>query len=144
MQVFKGQTSFDTITDVDIAQEQNGVQRINCFDSLDRTNVIQNLFAKENALNFLEETLPDENFKSQKPVDKEILEKNRNELISGFIIDMNNLWAENADALSKSQTCTPSLKTDFTRMGYRTIFGIINDVINSTMRHYYCNIRGKE
>lgn len=53
--------TFDVFTDVDIHQEQNGVYRINCFDSLDRTNVIQCIFAKDNALIFLNEIFPESN-----------------------------------------------------------------------------------
>jgi len=109
-------------TRVKMTNEQKGVYRINCFDSLDRTNLIQCIYARDNAECFIKKHLP--NFTST------------GEFLKGFNSDISLMWVENANALSKSYTCTSSLKTDFTLNGVRTKYGVINDGINSSLRHY--------
>ncbi|KAI4149369.1 MAG: hypothetical protein LQ340_004678 [Diploschistes diacapsis] len=46
-----------------------------------------------------------------------------------------NLWADNADVVSKSYSGTGALKTDFTRTGERTRAGAIQDFNNSVTRY---------
>ena len=49
-----------------------------------------------------------------------------------------NVWADNADVVSKSYSGTGALKTDFTRTGNRTRAGALQDLNNSITR-YVCN-----
>jgi hypothetical protein len=51
----------------------------------------------------------------------------------------NNLWANNADAVSILYSGTGALKTDFTRTGKRTYMGALNDGVNSVMRYVLNN-----
>lgn len=109
---------------------QHGVVRTNCMDNLDRTNVVQSLFARQAALS----SIPG------------AIEKTRNSGCSvltspfaGFEKVFNHLWADNADAVSFLYSGTGALKTDFTRTGKRTIQGAIQDGINSVMRYIYNN-----
>jgi hypothetical protein len=46
-----------------------------------------------------------------------------------------NLWADNADVVSKSYSGTGALKTDFTRTGQRTKAGALQDLNNSITRY---------
>jgi len=100
---------------------QHGVVRTNCIDCLDRTNVVQSLLAKH------------------------VLQKQMAQLgilVAGHNIELypmfdgmfKNIWADNADTMSKRYTGTGALKTDFTRTGKRGMRGTIADGINSTKR----------
>jgi len=46
-----------------------------------------------------------------------------------------NIWADNADVVSKAYSGTGALKTDFTRTGERTKRGMFNDASNSATRY---------
>ena len=46
-----------------------------------------------------------------------------------------NVWADNADVVSKSYSGTGALKTDFTRTGKRTRVGALQDLNNSLTRY---------
>ena len=46
-----------------------------------------------------------------------------------------NIWADNADVVSKSYSGTGALKTDFTRTGERTRAGMAQDLNNSITRY---------
>src|SRR5262249_47015316 len=50
-----------------------------------------------------------------------------------------NMWADNADVVSKSYSGTGALKTDFTRTGQRTKMGIWSDIRNSVTRYFLNN-----
>ena len=50
-----------------------------------------------------------------------------------------NLWADNADVVSKSYSGTGALKTDFTRTGERTKMGALQDFSNSLTRYILNN-----
>ena len=50
-----------------------------------------------------------------------------------------NLWADNADVVSKSYSGTGALKTDFTRTGERTRAGALQDLNNSLTRYIMNN-----
>lgn len=47
-----------------------------------------------------------------------------------------SVWADNADVISIQYSGTGALKTDFTRTGKRTVWGLISDGMNSFTR--YC------
>lgn len=93
---------------------QNGIVRTNCIDCLDRTNVVQSYIAK-------------------KILNKWINLKMEDEVV------FQNLWADNADALSLLYSGTGALKTDFTRTGSRTKKGVFNDFLNSITRYVLNN-----
>ena len=50
-----------------------------------------------------------------------------------------NVWADNADVVSKSYSGTGALKTDFTRTGNRTRAGMLQDLNNSLSRYFRNN-----
>ncbi|XP_035771864.1 phosphatidylinositol-3-phosphatase SAC1-B-like [Neolamprologus brichardi] len=50
-----------------------------------------------------------------------------------------NAWADNADACAKQYAGTGALKTDFTRTGKRTHWGLLMDGWNSMIRYYRNN-----
>ena len=101
---------------------QEGIFRTNCIDCLDRTNVVQSLLARCS----LETQLKDLDILDQheKLIDQELFE---------FVFK--NTWADNADAMGIQYTGTPALKTDFTRTGARTKWGLLKDGWNSAVRY---------
>lgn len=106
---------------------QNGVFRTNCIDCLDRTNVIQSMFARRS----LNDTF----------VKLGLLRSgNKFENVSpSFEGVFKNVWADNADLISKQYSGTGALKTDFTRTGKRTKNGLVKDGANSLARYYLNN-----
>ena len=101
---------------------QEGIFRTNCIDCLDRTNVVQSLLARcslETQLKDLHILEPGEQL-----IDQELFE---------FVFK--NTWADNADAMGIQYTGTPALKTDFTRTGARTKWGLLKDGWNSAVRY---------
>jgi len=103
-------------------QTQEGIFRTNCIDCLDRTNVVQSLLARcslETQLKDLDWLEPGE-----KLIDQELFE-----------LVFKNAWADNADAMGIQYTGTPALKTDFTRTGARTKWGLLKDGWNSAVRY---------
>ncbi|VDK18206.1 unnamed protein product [Anisakis simplex] len=108
------------------SRQQTGVFRTNCMDSLDRTNVVQSMIAKESLKDQLTymgiigsgiytlDDFPD--------------------LIKLF----KNVWADNGDECSRQYAGTGALKADFTRFGKRTYGGCWNDLVNAlTSRRIY-------
>jgi len=112
---------------VSMKSVQKGVFRTNCVDNLDRTNVVQSMIAKH----VLAKQLRSELLQHYLPEDSQgdALGSNAHEFI------YKNLWADNADAVSTQYSGTGALKTDITRTGKRTIAGLMNDGLNSTMRY---------
>lgn len=107
-----------------IDQLQDGVIRTNCIDCLDRTNVVQSVFAG-------------------KQLDKQLVElgvlsdvKQKPQSLSQLFRDV---WANNADAMSMQYSGTGALKTDYTRTGKRSTRGAIQDGVNSVTRYYLNN-----
>jgi hypothetical protein len=101
---------------------QEGVFRTNCIDCLDRTNVIQGLLGRinfEKVLKMMEILSEQERIASHPPL--EYLFK--------------NIWADNGDVCSIEYSGTGALKTDFTRTGKRTVFGLMQDGYNSAVRY---------
>ncbi|CAG61198.1 uncharacterized protein GVI51_K00143 [Nakaseomyces glabratus] len=110
-----------------IVSEQHSTVRTNCMDCLDRTNVVQSVLAHWILQNELE---------TSGVVGEEQLWEQDKSLLSLF----QNLWADNADAVSFSYSGTGALKTDFTRTGKRTKAGAFNDFVNSASRYYQNNL----
>jgi len=52
---------------------------------------------------------------------------------------LKQVWADNADYCSRQYAGTGALKTDFTRTGKRTKFGLLKDGYNSAVRYYKNN-----
>lgn len=107
---------------LEVRLQQTSVVRTNCMDCLDRTNVVQSMLARL-ALNRM-------------LTDIGILQ--RGETFSddaAFEFLFRNLWADNADVVSKSYSGTGALKTDFTRTGMRTKTGALQDLNNSITRY---------
>ncbi|KAJ3431275.1 phosphatidylinositide phosphatase sac1 [Anaeramoeba flamelloides] len=109
-------------------QKQKGTFRTNCLDCLDRTNVVQSLIATESL--------------NKQLVYLGVLEVGEPFYIfEGFNRQFKNIWADNADIISKQYSGTPALKTDFTRTGERTVKGMLKDAKNSLNRYYINNFR---
>jgi len=106
--------------------QQKGVFRVNCMDCLDRTNVVEGMLAKR-AL------------KLQLIKLGVLTEEDRIENQNTFDYVYRNVWADNADAISLQYAGTGALKTDFTRMGKRTTWGLLADGWNSMIRYYKNN-----
>jgi hypothetical protein len=110
----------------EILSLQSGAIRTNCMDNLDRTNVVQSVFAK---------TYVNDIFKTLGLVSKD----------SNFDADAvfsklyKNLWADHADGISTMYSGTGALKNDFTRTGKRTYLGLLSDGSNSLIRYYLNN-----
>ncbi|KAL3438925.1 SacI homology domain-containing protein [Aspergillus tetrazonus] len=101
---------------------QSSVVRTNCMDCLDRTNVVQSMLGRWALTRQLTEAgvlRPGEAAND----DREFEDLFR------------NIWADNADVVSKAYSGTGALKTDFTRTGQRTRAGMVQDLSNSITRY---------
>ncbi|XP_071449003.1 phosphatidylinositol-3-phosphatase SAC1-B isoform X2 [Hetaerina americana] len=109
-----------------VVSQQDGVFRTNCVDCLDRTNVVQSMLARRSLQRVLEKLdilAPGQQVESQ----------------FGFETLFKNVWADNADIVSIQYSGTGALKTDFTRTGKRTRWGLLRDGVNSSIRYYKNN-----
>mmetsp|Transcript_18481 Transcript_18481/g.22711 ORF Transcript_18481/g.22711 Transcript_18481/m.22711 type:complete len:362 (+) Transcript_18481:621-1706(+) len=125
---------FTLLRNGSVEKKQTGVLRTNCMDNLDRTNVVQSLFARHIAIEQIKQEMT--------ATAGGTLEYGSNVLESPFpkFEQMfKNVWANNADAMSVLYSGTPALKTDFTRTGKRTKVGLLKDGINSVLRFYLNN-----
>ncbi|KAL5114494.1 Phosphoinositide phosphatase sac1 [Pleosporales sp. CAS-2024a] len=108
---------------VEVRRHQTAVVRTNCMDCLDRTNVVQSMIGRY----MLSRMLIDVGLMGE----GESAEEDK-----AFEFLFRNVWADNADVVSKSYSGTGALKTDFTRLGVRTKGGALQDLNNSITR--YC------
>jgi hypothetical protein len=126
---FKEMKYFCKMPDGVVTSWQRGTIRTNCMDNLDRTNVVQTLFARRSLV--LQLGLGQR------------LEMNGAHILEtpwkAFETIFKTMWTNNANAMSMGYTGTGALKADFTKTGKRTIKGMINDGINSCMRYYINN-----
>jgi hypothetical protein len=108
---------------------QTSVVRTNCMDSLDRTNVVQSMLARW--------TL-DRMF-----IDLGILQRGENfaDVDHEFFHLFRNIWADNADTVSRAYAGTGAMKTDLTRMGKRTTAGKLQDGNVAITRFFLNNFR---
>lgn len=112
----------DTTGAMDVRSVQTSVVRTNCMDCLDRTNVVQSMLTRYTLNRIFHDLgiIPHEhNFKMDEK----------------FEFLFRNIWADNADVVSKSYSGTGALKTDFTRTGNRTKQGALQDLMNSITRY---------
>ncbi|KAF2681260.1 hypothetical protein K458DRAFT_309744 [Lentithecium fluviatile CBS 122367] len=111
---------------VEVRRHQTAVVRTNCMDCLDRTNVVQSMLGR-----FI---------LSRMLIDLGLLREGENaEDDQAFEFLFRNVWADNADVVSKSYSGTGALKTDFTRLGVRTKQGALQDLNNSITRYFLNN-----
>jgi hypothetical protein len=106
--------------ELSILRAQQGVFRTNCKDCLDRTNLVQGLIGKLSLL----QQLKDLQFISE----DETLEDKENQ---PFLRVVRETWSDNGDAISIQYAGTPALKRDVTRLGKRTLRGMLDDGISS-------------
>ncbi|CAG9860329.1 unnamed protein product [Phyllotreta striolata] len=117
---------FLLLRDGSLSSLQDGVFRTNCIDCLDRTNVVQSMLAHRNLESVLRKL--------------QILHQNQTlEFQYSFEVLFKNVWADNADIISTQYSGTGALKTDFTRTGKRTRYGLLQDGMNSLTRYYKNN-----
>ncbi|XP_077576970.1 phosphatidylinositol-3-phosphatase SAC1-B [Stigmatopora nigra] len=113
-------------SDGTVLLNQEGTFRSNCMDCLDRTNVIQSLLARRSLQSQLQKM--------------GVLHMNQQiEDQTDFEKMYKHAWADNADACAKQYAGTGALKTDFTRTGKRTQWGLLMDGWNSMIRYYKNN-----
>lgn len=117
--------------DGNVLSIQKGTVRTNCMDNLDRTNVVQSLFARHAAVTVLPGAAD-----RVRAAGGNIMSTPYPEFERAF----NNLWADNADAMSVLYSGTGALKTDFTRTGKRTLAGALQDGVNSVHRYILNNL----
>jgi len=128
-ETFRAQKFFSKNAAGAVTSWQIGVIRTNCMDNLDRTNVVQSLFARRSlVLQVGKEGSVDMNGKG-------LLETPWKAFESMF----KHVWVNNANAISLAYAGTGALKVDFTRTGKRSFQGMFNDGVNSCMRYYINN-----
>lgn len=111
----------------EVKAKQTSVVRTNCMDCLDRTNVVQSCLGGW----VLQRQL----------VESGVLSNGQTwEQEVKFVFLFRNIWADNADGVSRAYSGTPALKTDFTRTGKRTKMGALQDLRNSITRYYLNNL----
>ncbi|KAK3335301.1 SacI homology domain-containing protein [Cercophora scortea] len=109
---------------LEVRNQQTSVVRTNCMDCLDRTNVVQSLLARwtlDRMFVDLGIMARGTRFADQDPA---------------FEFLYRNLWADNADIVSRSYSGTGAMKTDLTRTGKRTKAGALQDANVAVTR--YC------
>lgn len=107
---------------LEVRNQQTAVVRTNCMDCLDRTNVVQTMLAR-----FM---------LTKQFTDIGVLRPGESaDDDPAFASLFRNIWADNADVVSKSYSGTGALKTDFTRTGERTRAGMAQDLNNSLTRY---------
>ncbi|CAH8609674.1 unnamed protein product [Schistosoma rodhaini] len=131
------QLHIDMNNSATIITRQTGTFRSNCIDCLDRTNVVQSMLswcALEQAMieiSILQGTVSrTADASTTSPL---------SHLWPGFGLRFKSIWANNADYCSLQYAGTPALKTDFTRTGKRTFYGILMDGYYSIIRYYLNN-----
>lgn len=109
---------------------QKGIIRTNCMDCLDRTNVVQSVFARHLLLTWLAKVNM-----IAKSRGNSAFEKLPDQLEEIF----RSQWTQNADLVSILYSGTPAMKTDFTATGKRTKKGAFNDGYYGFKRYFLGN-----
>jgi len=119
---FKGAEMPGNVEALETRMKQTAVVRTNCMDCLDRTNVVQSMLGRWALTKQLQ--------------DAGVLSQGDNVSDDAAFEHLyRNMWADNADVVSKSYSGTGALKTDFTRTGNRTRMGMAQDLNNSITRY---------
>lgn len=114
---------------IDARSLQTSVMRTNCMDCLDRTNVVQSIFARYTLNRIFEDLglMPrGAQFRDEDPA---------------FECLFRNIWADNADVVSSAYSGTGAMKTDVTRTGKRTKLGAFQDGRIGVTRYFLNNFR---
>ncbi|KAL4730646.1 Phosphoinositide phosphatase sac1 [Fusarium chlamydosporum] len=112
---------------LDARSYQTSIMRTNCMDCLDRTNVVQSMFARHK----LDRIFEDVGFM---PRGSSFRDED-----AAFEDMFRNLWADNADVVSNSYAGTGAMKTDVTRTGNRTKVGALQDARIGITRYFRNN-----
>jgi hypothetical protein len=115
----------DSYGRVEVRNKQSATVRTNCMDCLDRTNIVQSMLGRV----VLSRMLADLGIIHEHQSVEDDLK---------FEHLFRNVWADNADVVSKSYSGTGALKTDVTRTGERTKRGMMMD-LNSAITRYVKN-----
>ncbi|CAM1504507.1 Fc.00g020980.m01.CDS01 [Cosmosporella sp. VM-42] len=112
---------------MDSRSYQTSVMRTNCMDCLDRTNVVQSMFARHTLDRIFEDLglmTRGSSFRDEDEAFEDIFR---------------NIWADNADVVSLSYSGTGAMKTDVTRTGKRTKVGALQDGRIGVTRYFRNN-----
>jgi phosphatidylinositol 4-phosphatase len=100
---------------------QNGVFRVNCKDSLDRTNLVETFISKIMIMKQIEHVGGPSKMKE-------------------FETDFRYLWSDNGDFISQFYAGTGALRSYFTKTGKSSFMGLLSDGYKSTLRYYLNNM----
>ncbi|KAJ2720610.1 Inositol-1,4,5-trisphosphate 5-phosphatase 1 [Coemansia sp. D1744] len=108
---------------------QRGVQRTNCIDCLDRTNVVQSVISRGVIAEFLRQN-----------------DMVRRNMLDSVVDSVGRLWAANGNAISRTYAGTNALKSDVTTSGKSGWAGFLSDASKSISRLMQSNFqdRGKQ
>ncbi|WFD43759.1 phosphoinositide 5-phosphatase [Malassezia psittaci] len=124
-------------THQDLIMVQTGVFRVNCFDCLDRTNVVQGCLSHSTLRDFFI-TIRREKYQDASLA----LLQQASDLPESLWSIHGQLWAQNGDILSQINTGTGSLNSDYTRTGVKKTFtGLLSDAAKSASRMYMNNFQ---
>ncbi|KAL8443636.1 hypothetical protein Emed_006654 [Eimeria media] len=128
-----------------VYRQQKGVLRTNCVDCLDRTNVVESVFARSVLHKQLQAVSCPPPAVAAAAAPAVTAAADAVEPFTPLMVSptaeetFRALWTANADALSILYSGTPALKTDFTRTGKRSTWGAIMDTKNSCCRYFINN-----
>jgi len=129
--IFQAQSYFALSAGGAVTSWQVGCIRTNCMDNLDRTNVVQSLFARRSVLKQLGKLGSGPNSSASGDA--------LNSPYKAFEKIYKSVWANNANSISQMYAGTGALKVDFTKTGKRTLVGLFNDGMSSCWRYYHNN-----
>ncbi|KAI8320312.1 DNase I-like protein [Martensiomyces pterosporus] len=109
-----------------ILSMQRGVQRTNCLDCLDRTNVVQSVISRTVVGGFIEQNSIFSRSASQMVIDQ-----------------ISRLWGANGNAISRLYAGTGALKTGVTTSGKSGFAGFLSDASKSLSRLVQNNFQDK-
>eukprot|EP01080_Neovahlkampfia_damariscottae_P012562 gene12562-6382_t len=112
---------FFTIGTSNNNSHQSGVFRINCKDSLDRTNLIETFISKTLIL-------------------KQIAHVGGPSKLYDFETDFRYSWSDNGDAISEFYAGTGALRSYISKTGKSSFTGLVSDGYKSTLRYYLNNL----
>ncbi|EDQ90165.1 uncharacterized protein MONBRDRAFT_24693 [Monosiga brevicollis MX1] len=123
-----------SLTSGRLAHRQKGVIRTNCIDVLDRTNVVQTMFAQDALLLQLQHLAEFLNLAPTTATESALATS-----WPGLLTTFRGTWADHADEISIQYAGTPAQKSDFTRTGKRTLRGTLRDLYHSALRYFHNN-----
>ena len=110
---------------------QTGVFRVNCFDCLDRTNVVQGCLSQVVLRDFFKA------ISREVHGDANLAQLNDTPGLPEMLWSLHGrLWAENGDTLAQISTGTGSLNSDYMRSGTKKFWtGLLSDAAKSASRY---------